>query len=220
MCAKSVAAVAPKTGDPAPPPPPSSDCVKLDKRNAAKRKKLAESSKDRSINRPRNKGKGSTVSSCNSSRAGRSSMTSAHSNQKAYEKCPGGLVSGRGKRLSDGDRKRVRNGTKATTCGHVHPDPASQKSGHAEARLLDSMSGGKMPTKITFNIDWVKGAGGTSKMPCKTCHDYMCKVKDECGVEILLCDRSNVARPVPCPANRKNRKSLKKLDARRRASRP
>ncbi len=83
------------------------------------------------------------------------------------------------------------------------------------------MSGGALPSKITFNIDWRSTtAGGTSKMPCKTCHEYLCKVSKDCDIEISLCDRNNVAHPVPCPANRKNRQSLKKLDARRRSPRP
>jgi len=215
MGAKSVAAVQVKTGSPAA-GVVSSDCVELDKRNQEQRAVLSETG-DKSINRPRHNGKGSTVSSCSSSRGKRT----AHSNQKAFEKCPSGLVSGKASNLSEGDRKRVRNGTKATTCGHVHPDPAAQKSGHAEARLLDSMSGTTMPSKMTFNIDWHKGAGGTSKMPCKTCHEYMCTVSKECDVDISLCDRSNVAHPLPCPANRKNRQALKKkLDGRRRNPRP
>jgi hypothetical protein len=216
--AKSVSAVQVKTGDPAPPPVVSSDCVKLDARNQERREALSEASNDQSIVGPGHSGKGTTMSSCSSSTGGRPSIGSAHSNQKAYEKLPNGLKSGAAANQSEGDRKRVRNGTKATTCGHVHPDPASQKSGHAEARLLDSMSGGALPSKITFNIDWRKGAGGTSKMPCKTCHEYLCKVSKDCDVEILLCDRNNVAHPVPCPASRKNRKALKKkLDARRRS---
>ena len=206
----SVAAIGPKTGTPAPALKPSSDCVKLDQQNQKKRAALAQETSDQSVIGPNGNGRGTTVSSCQSVTGSSRRMRSAHSNQKAHDKVPRGLVSG--------GNRRVRQGRKKTTCDYVHPDPAMQKSGHAEARLLDSMAGGTMPSQITFNIDWRKRTGSPSKMPCMTCHRYLCKVQQDCDVEIFLCDKSNQKHKLPCPPNRKNRRELKsKLDRRPRS---
>ena len=209
MALQSVAAVQVKTGQPAPPAVPSSDCKELEQKNDAGREELKGKSRDQSIVGPNKSGKGTTVSSCKMV-PGRPRLRVAHSNQKAQEKCPSTFVKG--------GNSSVRSGSAKTTCGHTHPDPAVQKSGHAEARLLDSIaSKGKMPTSITFNIDWRKRTGRPSKMPCMTCHKYMCKLQQDCDVQIFLCDKKNVKHKLPCPPTRQNRQALKKkIDGRGR----
>ncbi len=208
MGSPSVSAVQVKTGKPTPPAPVSSECKELDKKNNASRGELNEVSRDQSVVGPKKSGRGTTVSSCKVV-PGRPRSRVAHSNQKAYEKCPS--------TFTPGGSTPVREGKAATTCGHKHPDPAMQKSGHAEARLLDSLAGGAMPKSITFNIDWRKKKGRPSKMPCMTCHRYMCKVQEDCEVDISLCDKRNAKHKLPCPPTRRNRQALKrKIDGRGR----
>ena len=188
---------------------PAPECKTLSDRNAQRRQKLKTKTKDQSVIGEGGTGRGTTVSSCRATGGGRSRTTTAHNNQKAHKKCPS--------ELEKGGNDKVRSGSQKTMCGYTHPDPAEQKSGHAEARLLDGMASSKRPTRITFNIDWKKRRGGSSKMPCSTCHKYMCKVQKDCKIEIFLCDKKGNKHKVPCPPNRNNRKALKKkLDGRAR----
>jgi hypothetical protein len=208
MGAPGVSPMQVKTGKPKPPAPISSECKELEKKNDDSRGDLKEKTRDQSVVGPNQNGRGTTVSSCKVV-PGRPRTRVAHSNQKAYEKSPNIFTPG-------GDQK-VREGAKKTTCNYTHPDPAMQKSGHAEARLLDSMNGKLQPgAKITFNIDWRKRKGRPSKMPCMTCHRYMCQVQKQCEVEIFLCDKNNRKHKVPCEPSRTNRQALKrKVDSRR-----
>ena len=205
----SVSAIQIKTGSPAPPPAPSTDCEELGKKNKERREELNGKSADKQVvGDPKGSGRGTTVSSSKSSTGGRPRFRSAHNNQKAYNRCE--------ETLEGGGSDSVREGTAKTLCGYMHPDPAIQKSGHAEARLLDGLKGRTKPSQITFNIDWRKRKGRASKMPCKTCHQYMCKVQEDCDVEMFLCDKKGAKQPVPCPPTRGNRKALKKkIDGRR-----
>jgi len=201
MGSPSTAAVGPKTGGVQPPPPINPVCEELKGRGDAGREELAGARRDQSIIGAGGTGRGTTVSTCEIRRGGPPSVRMAHSNQKAQAKCPGSFTKG--------GSTAVRNGSESGLCNHMHPSPTMQKSGHAEARLLDDMAGKKMPARITFNIDWRPRIGPPSKMPCKTCHDYMCKIKSDCDVEILLCDKKGRSHPVPCPASLRNRKALK-----------
>jgi hypothetical protein len=202
MARTSAAAAGPKTGAVKPAPPINPLCEELKEHGEEGREELKGATRDQSVIGEKGTGRGTTVSTCEIRRGGPATIRMAHSNQKANDKCPSSFVSG-------GDEE-VRSGDKKGLCGHVHPDPAMQKSGHAEARLMDDMAGKKMPAQVTFNIDWRKRKGRPSKMPCKTCHDYMCKVKKKCGVNIQLCDKKGRSHEVPCPANTENRKALKK----------
>ena len=106
-------------------------------------------------------------------------IATAHNSQKAQEFFPSTFESG--------GSDAVRSGESSTLCGNYkHPDPAEQKSGHAEARLLDGMERNAPPTKLTFNIDWRPNTGAPSKMPCETCLKMMCAAR-ACGHEIWLC---------------------------------
>jgi hypothetical protein len=183
--------------------PPTSECEELSNKNNERRAELNSKTKDQSIVGPNGSGAGTTVSSCRATGPGGATVQTSHNNHKATAKCPGSLQAG--------GSDSVRSGAQPTTCGHVHPKPSEQKSGHAEARLLDGMAAGPKPSSVTFNIDWRKKKGKPSKMPCKTCHEYMCKAQGPpCNIEIFLCDSKGNKQPCPCPANKKNRKALKK----------
>jgi hypothetical protein len=185
---------------------PAPECEKLSNKNEECREELKGETADKTLVGPNGNGKGTTVSSCQLKTGGRPLVRSAHNNQKAQEKCPSSFV--------EGGEENVRRGKQSTLCGNYkHPAPAMQKSGHAEARLLDTLGGGK-PGQLTFNIDWKKRRGRPSKMPCRTCHQMMCAA-EECGFEIYLCDNNKQKHRVPCPANKRNRQSLKKTLDRR-----
>ncbi|MGD9853095.1 MAG: PAAR-like domain-containing protein [Nitrospirales bacterium] len=157
------------------------ECTALSNKNEEARKDLGAKTKDKTLVGPNGKGRGTTVSSMKSTpkAGGRSKIMSAHNNHKATAKCPKGLAKGGG--------KAVRSGKKSTLCGnYTHPAPASQKSGHAEARLFDELGAAK-PRNITLNIDWRPRTGKPSKMPCQTCQNMLCKAR-ECGHDISLCD--------------------------------
>ena len=178
------------------------DCETLKDRNDERRQDLKDTgTTDQDVVGPDGKGKGTTVSSCRVKTGGSPRTVSAHNNQKAQEKCPSGFASG-------GDDK-VRSGKKKTLCGnYTHPDPAEQKSGHAEARILDTIGSGP-PTALLFNIDWRPNTGPRSKAPCPTCHDMMCAA-EKCGFVISICNKKNESFRVPCPVTPANRKALKK----------
>ncbi|WAC72253.1 hypothetical protein OU995_22240 [Roseateles sp. SL47] len=177
----------------------STDCQELDQANQNRRTELANRTSAQRLVGPEKKGRGTTVSSVKRTplSGGRTKFRSAHNNHKALEKCP--------KTLSPGGSRSVRTGTTPTLCGNYsHPSPPSwamQKSGHAEARLLDELMNGA-PRRMTFNIDWRPKTGKASKMPCDACHRLICAALD-CKHEITLCAKGN--QPVPinqqhCPA--------------------
>lgn len=186
--------------------PKTSDCEKLSNANEERREELKSKTNDKSLVGARGTGKGTTVSSAKVKKGRRSVTKSAHNNQKAYEKCT--------KNLEKGGCDSVRSGSKRTLCGnYTHPDPAVQKSGHAEARILDSL--GSNPGVVTFNIDWRRKGKANSKMPCLSCHRMMCAA-EKCGFKIFICGRDNTPYRVPCEPTRENRLALKKLVDRKR----
>lgn len=199
----------PDGGGPAPGGPQDEECVTLHNENENTRKELKEKTSDKTLVGTDGKGKGTTVSSSMFKPIGGGSPTinSAHSNQKAYEKCGS---------LAKGGEMEDRKAGKSNLCEeaeHEHASPVAQKSGHAEARLLDELfkGGGARSGQITFNIDWRPKKGKPSKMPCLACHKMICAAK-ECDVEIYICDGQENPKPhrVPCPATPANRKALKK----------
>jgi hypothetical protein len=163
--------------------------------------------KDKTLVGANGTGNGTTISSVKRTPIGEGStkVRSAHNNMKAFEKCP--------QTLSPGGSKAVRRGAPGP-CGHVHGAPSMQKSGHAEARLLDELLNAA-PRRMTLSIDWRKGNGKRSKMPCKACQGMMCKVK-ECGHEITLCNKKGkpvVLSPEHCDGSDSARmKLLKAID--------
>ena len=190
---------------------PAPECKQLDEANTEKREELKGETKDKSVIGPSGKGRGTTVASCRTTGGGPPRVRTAHSNQKACDKCPGSFESGGNDAVRKGDKKGM--------CGHFHPDPAMQKSGHCEARLLDGAANFSTPSTMTFSIDWRPRTGPKSRMPCKTCHDYLCQVQEDCDVKIFLCDNSKEPKKyqIPCPPTRKNRQAMKKaLDGRKR----
>lgn len=194
----SVAAVAPAG-------PVKSDCDELADANEARRQELDEKTTDKTLVGAEGEGEGTTVSSVKRTpiSGGSTKVRSAHNNQKAQEKCP--------KTLAKGGSKSVREGA-PTTCGYTHAKPTMQKSGHAEARLIDELAGAS-PRKMTFNIDWRPKTGEPSKMPCENCHKMMCAaVTKPCEHKITLCGKDN--KPVElskahCPANKQSYGQLK-----------
>lgn len=191
------------TGKPDQDIPPDNPCKELDQQNKDARNELSAATKDKSVVGPNGNGRGTTVSSGKFAPAGggASKIWTAHSNQKAHEFCK--------KRFANGQKKSLRKKGKSNLCpqaNHSHAPPAMQKSGHAEARILDEMLKGRpgRPGKITFNIDWRPKKGAPSKMPCEDCHKMICAAQ-ACGIEVHLCAKDGQAKKVDsshCPANR------------------
>ncbi len=162
-----------------------SDCEELSKQNEAARQDLKSQTKDKSVvgKDGTGSGKGTTVSSAKytpSNSSGQAQIATAHSNQKAVQKCPDRFVQG-GSLGTSGTRA---SGTSAIA-GYKHGGPCLQKSGHTEARLFDALgkvtTGGKLqPGKMTMNIDWRRASAKTlsSKMPCTSCHKMVCAAKE------------------------------------------
>lgn len=158
----------------------ASDCQELQQTNTERRQELTGRTRDQTLVGPNGTGRGTTISSVKRTpiAGGTTKIRSAHNNIKAFEKCP--------KTLSPGGSAAVRKGAPGP-CGYVHPSPTMQKSGHAEARMLDELLNAK-PQRMTFSIDWRKRKGKPSKMPCTACHRMMCRVM-ECGHAISLCSK-------------------------------
>jgi len=213
----TVASMGPQVAEPAPPPPIRDECKELSEANDGARYQLWQRTDDQSLmgeevkvteglSFPNGSQSGTTVSSMGVASPGGESIWTftAHNSQKAQEFFPSELESG--------GSEAVRSGKAPTLCGYTHPDPAEQKSGHAEARLFDTLgSSWNTPVKMTLNIDWRPNQGAPSKMPCPTCHKMMCKAK-ECKHQIFLCKKDGKQVEVSdkhCPANKGSYKRLK-----------
>jgi hypothetical protein len=186
------------TGAPAP-PATVDDCKNLGNANEERREELEKKTADKSLVGEDGGGEGTTISSGSVG----TDTCSAHSNQKAYEKCTETLVQGG----AMGDRHSGKSGLSCPPAPpYKHPDPSAQKSGHAEARIMDHLgNAGKMKPGSTaaFNIDWRKSSGKRSKLPCKNCHE-------------MICDNSKEPQPKEvtkehCPPTANNRKKLKAM---------
>jgi hypothetical protein len=214
----TVSSVTTKTGTTEVEPPIKDDCKELAQANDDARHDLWWKTDDQSLmgenvkvsdqlSFPNGSQSGTTVSSMAVGSPGGESIWTftAHSSQKAYEKFPGTFESGGG--------EAVRSGNAPTLCGYTHPPPAQQKSGHAEARLFDTLgSTWTTPVKMTFNIDWRPNQGAPSKMPCKTCHAMMCAAK-KCDHQISLCKADGKQVELSkehCPVTKATRRRLKK----------
>lgn len=185
------------------PPAINADCQELANTNDNIREKLSESTTDKTLVGPEGQGKGTTISSAKfTSSDGATSILSAHNKQKANEKLPEHLV--KGGKMED------RNSGKSQLCPEAdftHAKPCCQKSGHAEARILDEI--GTKEGSLTLNIDWRPKTKPPSKMPCSACHKMICAAK-KCNMEITICGKDGSKHLVPCPANKANYAKLKK----------
>lgn len=199
---EGTSSLGPKTGGTAPPKPTQETCEKLDSETDSGRETLGTKTTDKDLVGEDGDCVGTTVSACQVISSENPSTMVAHNNNKAWQKCPDVF--------EKGGEPAVREGRESGLCNHTHPGPAMQKSGHAEARMLDKLGTGPMPKQLTFSIDWIR-ATGPSKMPCATCHAYLCQVAKECEVEIYLCDKEKQPHELPCPPTTRTRRALKKL---------
>ena len=175
------------------------DCEGLDQVNQARRKDVAGRTKDKRLMGAGEQEK-TTISSCKiePKGAGGTQVASAHSSIKTHEFFPA--------EFQKGGTSEVRTGQQSVLCGKnnvKHAPPYMQKSGHAEARIMDELVAGSESSKLTLNIDWRKGNGSKSKMPCEDCHKLLCQAI-ACGHEITLCDKKNQSQPMTeehCPAD-------------------
>lgn len=147
---------------------------------------------------------------------GRASMTTAHNNHKAVEKCP--------TPLAEGASDKARAGKESPLCSksdYKHPDPAIQKSGHAEARLFGEL-GNARPKTITISIDWQPKTDDGSKMPCEDCHKMLCAAMEDCGHNISLCDSQGNKQNLKdhCPANKTTYQGLQRAMGEGDAAKP
>jgi len=184
MATPSAAAMQVLTGAMAPAVIPDPECVELKKATDKKRSEISSKTKDKTVAGKDLKGKGTTVSAMKSTpKAGGMTKTRlAHNNNKAHMKCPSAMAKG-----ASSDARKGKKTPLCPSSSFSHPDPAMQKSGHAEARLLGELGAAK-PRSITLSIDWIPGNGAPSKMPCEDCHKMLCAAKTECGHDISLCD--------------------------------
>lgn len=166
--------------------PKQRDCEELEDVNASHRRHIRRNSGDQRLLNKNNKNRqeGTTISSCKiqPTGGGAAKCSSAHSNQVAQERFPSRLIAG-------GDEK-VRSGKKSVMCSDKkHRPPYKQKSGHAEARIFDTL-GKKKGLKLVFKIDWRPTSGGNSNMPCPACQRLMC-IAMKCQHQIWLCNDEN-----------------------------
>jgi hypothetical protein len=207
----SVAALQVNTGSTAVGDPEKSDCENLNDTNKCGRDSISDRTKNKTMVGTDGCQNGTTVSSCKitpKQSGGMVTVASGHSRAWAHEHLPDQFVKG-------GD-EATRTGQKSVLCGQnqvAHAPPYKQKSGHAEARILDELIGArKDPCKLTFNINWKNKEGKPSKMPCEDCHKLICEAL-ACGHEIELCDKKGKSQPVNqenCPANKKSYEKLQK----------
>ena len=115
--------------------PVEDDCKELERNNETRRDHVESNTKDKRL---RNKSgledqEGTTISSCKfqapSTQTAR--CASAHSHGRAHEMFPSKFVGG--------GSDAVRSGSEGVMCSEkIHRPPYKQKSGHAEARILDT----------------------------------------------------------------------------------
>lgn len=173
------------------------ECKKLEESNNGVRKDLKDTgTTNKKVVGKDLEGQGTTVSSmsCNGN------ITPAHNSKQALERIE--TV------LAEGGSDAIRQGKETPLCPeskYVHPPPpewAMQKSGHAEARLMAGIRSAP-PSKITFNIDWIPGQGGQSKMPCEDCHKMLCAAANDCKHDIWLCGKDGNKHKLDCPSEKK-----------------
>ena len=191
----SVAAVSPGG-------PIKTDCEELKDANDDRREELEGKSKDKTLVGTDGAGQGTTISSGKVSSGGSSTTYSAHSRQKANERCPATMVEGG----DMADRRAGKSNLDCPPAPYQHPSPACQKSGHAEARIMDHVGTLPAGSSVTFSIDWRPKTGQPkkSKMPCEDCHKMLCYASDNCKITIHLCDSGGNKKQLDnshCPAN-------------------
>lgn len=167
--------------------PVEDDCKELERNNEARRDHVESNTKDKRL---RNKSgledqEGTTISSCKfqAPSTQTASCASAHSHGRAHEMFPSKFVGG--------GSNAVRSGNEGVMCSEkIHRPPYKQKSGHAEARILDTL-GNQNGLKMVFKIDWRNGDGFKSNLPCEDCQRLLCIAMAECEHEIWLCKKNN-----------------------------
>lgn len=167
--------------------PVTTDCEELGGNNESRREHVENNTRDKRL---RNKSglddqEGTTISSCKfqPSAGDTASCASAHSHGRAHEMFPNHFVSG--------GSNAVRSGSEPVMCSDkIHRAPYKQKSGHAEARILDTL-GNQNGLKMVFKIDWRNGEGDYSNLPCQDCQRLLCIAMSECEHQIWLCKDDN-----------------------------
>jgi len=187
------------------PSPKKSDCEKAEKQNQDTRNDLKEKTEDKQVVGYDDDGAGTTVSTAIVLGEGGETYT-AHNNNKALDKLSS-LTQG-------GDMDDRRAGKSSLECSdppYTHPSPCCQKSGHAEARIMDQIGSAAKGASIVLNIDWQPKTDPPSKAPCPTCHAMLCYAQEECDMKISICDVDNT--PVPlsdfCPSDSNSSRDLK-----------
>lgn len=183
--------------------PIQKDCEELEGNNEERRKHIKNNAEDKKL-RGKNgmdEQEGTTISSCKFQPANSNTATcaSAHSLGLAKDKFEDQFIEG-------GD-KEIRSGRAPVMCtkDKFHKGPTMQKSGHAEARILDAL-GDKTGVKIVFKIDWRDGNNKKSNFPCPACQRLMCIAMKECKHEIWLCNNANKPKKLTeddCELNKK-----------------
>lgn len=190
--------------------PSGCPCESLGERNEKAREspktKTGKETKDKSVVGKNGTGEGTTVSSaCYQKGSGTADQRTAHNSQKALANADNGFEPGQ-----DADKRKTGESNLCEGSEHKHDTPYNQKSAHTEARLLDGLGKreGGFPTSgtLTLKIDWRPNgeAGGSSPMPCRSCHKILCAAK-KCGVDVFLCDENNEKKELTdehCPADK------------------
>ena len=98
---------------------------------------------------------------------------------------------------------------------YKHQKPSCQKSGHTEARIMDTLGNSAKNSTILFNTNWLPKKGMPSKAPCEDCHKMLCYAQENCETKIFFCDKNNepVSLEDYCPpSGHKNAQLKKRLD--------
>jgi len=193
--------------------PKESDCRQADKRNRRARNKLNSETSDKTIVGQGGRGRGTTVSTAKivngNARIVNGNVYTAHNRNKAHKKILKWLVSG-------GSMGNRRSGKSSLDCPpsppYKHQTPFCQKSGHTEARIMDTLGSAIKGSTIVFNTDWRPKKGNPSKAPCEDCHKMLCYAQENCDTEVFFCDKNNepVSLEDYCPQSERNNGDLKK----------
>ena len=102
------------------------------------------------------------------------------------------------------DRAKMRRTGSSNLC----PDPPFKygsalrpHQSHCESKLLETLfNPARFPQPPTgsflVNINWQSSAG-TKKVPCGACRRVLCHAQQQCGLDILLCQKDPNAAPRP-----------------------
>jgi len=175
------------------------DCKELNKRNADQRGKLGKD-KAESIKSAFGKS-GATTVAHGSLNGGPPIGAASRLLPSRYKHLAQGLWAEKSK----AKRRKMRKSRRSNVCPEApyrYSKAARPHQSHCESKILETLfSGSPKPSgSLLLNINWQSSNNPNSKDPCAACEKLLCHAQNNCGIDILLCqkDPKKDAQPLEC----------------------